>query len=173
MARNKNQVSLIGQVGKDAEVRQTQQGVPYAHFTLATTSGGYKKKDGTEEPERTEWHSITCWRSLATVAGNFVKKGVKLDVEGSLHYGEYTDKQGVKHYTTEILANDIILMSKPQGTQNGASTGQSQLQPNNYPQEQGSVGYGQQSGQYGGAGSYGQQQSMYAPPPQGGGDLPF
>lgn len=163
MARNKNAVSLIGQIGKDAEVRQTQQGVPYARFTLATTSGGYKKRDGTEVPEQTEWHNITCWRELANIAGKFCKKGIKIDVEGSLHYGQFTDQQGVTHYTTEIVANDLVLMSKPQGVQNGANTAPQQGQANNYPPQQNNGGYAAPQGQYGNyGGGYAQQQPQQA-----------
>lgn len=182
MAKNKNAVSLIGLIGKDAEVRQTQQGVPYARFTLATTSGGYKKRDGTEVPEQTEWHNITCWRELANIAGKFCKKGIKIDVEGSLHYGQYKDQQGVTHYTTEIVANDLVLMSKPQGVQNGANTAPQQGQANNYPPQQNNGGYAAPHGQYGGYGGYGQQQPMQQQPmqapqqsifPPAGSDAPF
>ena len=113
--RYKNSVSLIGIVGKDAEVRQTQQGVQYARFSLATSTGGYKKQDGTEVPEKTEWHNIVCWRNLAQMAGQYIKKGMKLDVEGSITYGKYTDQQGVERMSVEILATDLWLMSNPQG----------------------------------------------------------
>ena len=77
MALSKNSVSLIGVVGKDAELRQTQQGVHYAQISLATSTGGYKKKDGTDVPEVTQWHRIVEWNNLADFAGKYVKKGVK------------------------------------------------------------------------------------------------
>lgn len=111
--RTKNAVSLIGMVGKDAEVRQAS-GVPYTRFSLATSTGGYKKQDGTEIPEKTQWHNIVAWRGLADFAGKYVRKGMKVAIDGMITYGEYTNQQGQKVYTVEILANDIILMSMPQ-----------------------------------------------------------
>lgn len=100
-------------VGKDAEVRTTQGGVSYARFTLATSTGGYKRQDGTDVPEVTQWHNITCWRNLAVSVGKYVKKGMKVDVEGMITYGSYQDQQGVQRQTVEIVASDIVLMSKP------------------------------------------------------------
>lgn len=114
--RTKNAVSLIGMVGKDAEVRQTN-GVSYARFSLATSTGGYRKQDGTEVPEKTQWHNIVAWRNLSDFAGKYVKKGMKIAVDGMITYGEYTNQQGQKVNTVEILANDIVLMSMPQSQQ--------------------------------------------------------
>ena len=114
--RTKNAVSLIGMVGKDAEVRQTN-GVSYARFSLATSTGGYKKQDGTEVPEKTQWHNIVVWRSLADFAGKWIKKGMKVAADGMITYGDYTNQQGQKVYTVEILASDIVLMSMPQSQQ--------------------------------------------------------
>ena len=145
--RTKNYVSLIGIVGKDAEVRTTQGGVKYARFSLATSTGGYKKQDGTEVPEVTQWHSIVCWRNLAEAAGQLIKKGMKVDIEGMITYGDYTDKDGAKRYTCEIMANDFVLMMKSGGgkpepqepvMQNVVSPRpQAQVQPQ--PQPQGGV----------------------------------
>lgn len=123
--RTKNHVSLIGMVGKDAEVRTTQGGVQYARFTLATSTGGYKKQDGTDVPEVTQWHNITCWRNLAVMVGKYVRKGMKVDVEGMITYGEYQDQQGVKRTSVEIVADDIVLMTKP----NDGVQAQPQMQP--------------------------------------------
>lgn len=139
-----NKVLLIGNVGKDAEVRQTQQGVPYAHFTLATSTGGYKKKDGTEVPKQTEWHNITVWRSLATMAGKYCKKGVCVVVNGALHYGEYNDQQGVKRTTVEIVATDISI---PNGRAVfGGTQAQQDIPPQNAAPQQGGWGGQQQGG---------------------------
>ena len=113
--RTKNHVSLIGMVGKDAEVRTTQGGVMYARFTLATSTGGYKRQDGTDVPEVTQWHNITCWRNLAASVGKVVKKGMKVDVEGMITYSQYQDQQGMQRMSVEIVASDIVLMSKPDG----------------------------------------------------------
>lgn len=159
MAQSVNKILLVGNIGKDAEVRQTTQGVPYAHFTLATSTGGYKRQDGTEVPKQTEWHSITCWRNLATMAGKYCKKGVCVVVTGALHYGKYTDKQNVERTTVEVIADTISI---PNGKAVfGGTTAQQQPQPNNYPPAQNNGGYGQQSG-YGGY----QQQGGYNPQPQ-------
>jgi single-strand DNA-binding protein len=156
--RTKNHVSLIGMVGKDAEVRTTQGGVQYARFTLATSTGGYKKQDGTDVPEVTQWHNITCWRNLAVMVGKYVRKGMKVDVEGMITYSQYQDQQGVQRMSVEIVADDIVLMSKSDG-------GQAQVQQ---PQQ----GYMPQ------AGYVPQQQQMNFPPqvqqqaPQQGGYAP-
>lgn len=126
--RTKNAVSLIGMVGKDAEVKQTN-GVSYARFSLATSTGGYKKQDGTEVPEKTQWHNIVAWRNLSDFAGKYVKKGMKVAVDGMITYGEYTNQQGQKVNTVEILANDIVLMSMPQSQQAQQPMAQPQATP--------------------------------------------
>lgn len=173
MAQSMNKVLLIGNVGKDAEVRQTQQGVPYAHFTLATSTGGYKKRDGTEVPKQTEWHNITVWRNLATMAGKYCKKGICVVVSGALHYGEYTDQQGVKHTTVEVVADEISI---PNGRAVfGGSQGQKQQQANNYPPQQGNGGYNagnayQQPMQ---GQPMMQQQNDWGAQPQNDGTIPF
>lgn len=111
--KTKNVVSLIGMIGNDVEVRLAN-GVPYARFSLATSTGGYKKQDGTEVQEKTQWHNIVVWRYLADFAGKYIKKGMKVAVDGMITYGEYTNQQGQKVNTVEILASNIILMSMPQ-----------------------------------------------------------
>lgn len=166
--RTKNHVSLIGMVGKDAEVRATQGGVQYARFTLATSTGGYKKQDGTDVPEVTQWHNITCWRNLAVMVGKYVRKGMKVDVEGMITYGEYQDQQGVKRTSVEIVADDIVLMTKP----NDGVQAQPQMQPQAGYVQQPQQGYMPQ------AGYVPQQQQMNFPPqvqqqaPQQGGYAP-
>lgn len=117
MSKSKNYVSLIGIVGKDAELRKTNSGVPYVHISLATSTGGYKRKDGTDVPETTQWHRVLAWNGLAELAGNYIRKGMKIAVDGSLNYGAYKNQAGQDVYTTEIVASDIILMSQPQQQQ--------------------------------------------------------
>lgn len=177
MARSKNLVSLIGVVGKDAELRQTQQGVHYAQISLATSTGGYKKKDGTDVPEVTQWHRIVAWNNLADFAGKYVKKGVKLAVDGMITYNTYKNQQGVDVNTTDIIASDIVLMTIPQGQQQAGGAAPVQ----NAPQQQGSYqaggGYQQQPQQQAQPvqqvnNNY--QQGGYQPfPPPAGDDLPF
>lgn len=106
-----NKVILIGNVGRDPEVRYISDNVPVASFTLATTKRGYKTQDGKEVPEKTEWHNIVIWRGLAKVAEQYVRKGTQLYVEGELQTRSW-EKDGVKHYTTEIIANDMQLLGR-------------------------------------------------------------
>lgn len=160
MARTKNSVSLIGIVGKDAEMRQTQQGAHYAHISLATSMGGYKKKDGTDVPEVTQWHRVVAWNSLADFAGKYIKKGMKVAVDGMITYNTYKNQQGVDVNTTDIIASDIVLMTMPQGQQQQAGGGyQQQPQQQAQPVQQVNNNY---------------QQGGYQPfPPPSGDDLPF
>ena len=111
MSKSVNQVTLIGNIGKDPEIRTLDNGVKVATFSLATSTGGFKKQDGTDVPEKTSWHNVVCWRGLADLAEKFGKKGDKLTVFGSISYREY-EKDGVKRYATDIIAYDIVLMGK-------------------------------------------------------------
>lgn len=106
-----NKVILIGNVGRDPEVRYVTDNVPVASFTLATTKRGYKTQDGKEVPEKTEWHNIVLWRGLAKIAEQYVKKGTQVYIEGELQTRSW-EKDGVKHYTTEIIANDMQLLGR-------------------------------------------------------------
>ena len=81
-----NKVMLIGNVGKDPEVRYVDQGQPVARLSLATTERGYTLQNGTQVPDRTEWHSVICWHKLAEIVERFVHKGDKLYIEGRIHY---------------------------------------------------------------------------------------
>ena len=110
MSKSINQVLLIGHVGKDPEFRTTNN-VKVAKFSLATSTGGYKKQDGTEVPLKTQWHNIVCFRSLAEAASKYVTKGDKITIIGSISYNEY-EKDGAKKVFTEIVAEDIVLPSK-------------------------------------------------------------
>ena len=88
-----NKVMLIGNVGKDPEIRYIDQGVCTAQISLATSTPGYTLQNGTTVPERTEWHSVYLWRRLAEVVERYVHKGDKLYIEGELRYRTYTDKK--------------------------------------------------------------------------------
>ncbi len=110
MAKSVNKVILIGNLGKDPEVKYTPSGTPVAKFSLATNER-YKDKGG-EWQERTEWHNIVAWQRLAEIVGEYVKKGSKLYIEGRLQTSSWEDKQsGEKKYRTEIVANDLVLLS--------------------------------------------------------------
>ena len=111
-----NKVILVGNVGKDPEVRYVDQNTPVANFTLATTERGYTTQNGTVVPERTEWHNIVVWRGLAKIVENFVRKGTSLYVEGKIRTRNWTDQNGATRYTTEIFADDLQLLGKrPEG----------------------------------------------------------
>jgi single-strand DNA-binding protein len=112
-----NKVILIGNVGKDPEVRYLDSGVAVASVTLATSDRAYTLQNGTQVPERTEWHNLVLWRGLAETAEKYVHKGDKLYIEGKIRSRSYDDQNGVKRYTTEIFV-DVMEMLSPKG--NGA-----------------------------------------------------
>lgn len=109
MAKSLNKVMLIGNLGKDPEVKFTPGGLPVAKFTLATNER-FKDKSG-EWQDRTEWHNIVAWQRLAEIVGEYCKKGNKVYVEGRLQTSSWEDKQsGEKKYRTEIIASDLVLL---------------------------------------------------------------
>lgn len=115
-----NKVILVGNVGMDPEVRTTESGVKMARIRLATTER-YTDRQTNETKEITEWHTIILWRGLANVVDSYVKKGSQLYIEGRLRTREWTDKDNVKRYTTEILADDMKLLGRRSDGQQGAS----------------------------------------------------
>jgi single-strand DNA-binding protein len=105
-----NKVILIGNLGKDPEVKYTQSGMPVAKFSIATNER-FKDKDG-QWQDRTEWHNIVAFQRLAEIVGEYLKKGGKCFIEGSLRTSSWDDKEtGQKKYKTEIIANDLVLLS--------------------------------------------------------------
>lgn len=107
-----NKVILIGNVGKDPEVRYFDNGASVVNFTLATTERGYTAANGTQIPDRTEWHNIVCWRGLAKVAEQYVKKGSQIYIEGKIRSRSYDDQNGIKRYVTEIYVDNMELLSR-------------------------------------------------------------
>ena len=107
-----NKVILLGNVGKDPEVRYLDNGVAVATITLATTERGYTLQNGTQVPDRTEWHNIVAWRGLAEIAEKYIKKGTQLYIEGKITTRKW-EKDGVTRYPTEIIAESIELLGKP------------------------------------------------------------
>ena len=118
-----NKVILVGNLGKDPEVRTVQSGAQVARFSLAT-SETYTNKDG-QRIENTEWHNVVLWRGLANVAEKYLKKGNKVYIEGKLRNRQYEDKDGNKKYVTEIEATDMLLLDKAQNTSGGNYTNNS------------------------------------------------
>lgn len=115
-----NKVILVGNVGMDPEVRTTESGVKMARIRLATTER-YTDRQTNEAKELTEWHTIILWRGLANVVDSYVKKGSQLYIEGRLRTREWTDKDNVKRYTTEILADDMKLLGRRSDGQQGVA----------------------------------------------------
>ena len=106
-----NKVMLIGNVGKDPEVRYIDNGVATATLSLATNTPGYTLPNGTQVPERTEWHRVLLWRRLAEVVERYVHSGDKLYIEGQLRTRSYTDKQGKTRYVTEVWADNMEMLT--------------------------------------------------------------
>lgn len=106
-----NKVMLIGNVGKEPEVRYVERDVAVARFSLATTERGYTLQNGTVVPDHTDWHNIVMWRKLAEIVEKYVHKGDKLYIEGRVRYTTYNDKQGIRHHITEIWAENMEMLS--------------------------------------------------------------
>ena len=115
-----NKVILVGNLGKDPEVRYLESGTAVANFPIAT-SESYKDKSG-NKVEQTEWHNIVMWRGLAEIAEKYLKKGSSIYVEGKLKTRSWDDKEGNKRYTTEIVADNMTMLgSKPSGDNTATS----------------------------------------------------
>ena len=110
-----NKLMLIGHVGKDPDIRILEAGSKVATFSFATTEKGYTLANGTQVPERTEWHNIVVWRGLADVVEKYVHKGDKLYLEGKIRTRSYDDSRGIKRYITELFVDNMEMLSvKPQ-----------------------------------------------------------
>jgi single-strand DNA-binding protein len=110
MPKSVNKVILLGNLGKDPEVKYTPSGTPVAKLTVATNDR-YKDKEG-QWQDRTEWHNVVLWQRLAEIAGEYLKKGSKVYIEGKLQTRSWEDKQtNQKKYMTEVVGNDIVLLS--------------------------------------------------------------
>jgi len=105
-----NKVMLIGNVGKDPEIRHLESGTAVANITLATTER-YKDRNG-ELQEQTEWHNVVLWRGLADVTERFVRKGSQIFIEGKIRSRSWEDQSGQKRYTTEIVADNMQLLGR-------------------------------------------------------------
>ena len=108
-----NKVILVGNVGRDPEVRHLDKGVAVANFSLATTEN-YTAKTG-EKVSTTEWHNIVAWRHLAEISEKYIKKGSQLYIEGRIRTRAWDDQNGNKRYTTEIFADTIQLLGRREG----------------------------------------------------------
>ena len=123
MARGVNKVILVGNLGKDPEVRYMPSGSAAANVALAT-SESWKDKQTGEQKERTEWHNIVFFGRLAEIAGEYLKKGSQIYVEGSLRTRKWQDKSGNDRYTTEIVANEMQMLGSRGGSGGGGNYNQ-------------------------------------------------
>ena len=106
-----NKVMLIGNVGVDPQVKYLDQGVCVAQVRLATTERGYTLQNGTQVPDRTEWHTCIFWRKLGETVEKYVHKGDKLYVEGKLQSRDWTDRQGISRKAVEVMVDNMELLS--------------------------------------------------------------
>lgn len=118
-----NKVILLGNVGQEPNVRYLDTGVCVATLSLATTERGYTLQNGTQVPDRTEWHNIILWNKLAETVEKYVHKGDKLYIEGKIRSRSYDDKMGVHRTVVEIMADNMEMLSSRQ-----ASAPQQQMQ---------------------------------------------
>ena len=126
-----NKVILIGNVGVEPEVRYYDSGQAVATLRLATTERGYTMQNGTQVPDRTEWHNVVVWNRLAQVVEKYVHKGDKLYIEGKIRSRSYDDQNGIKRTIVEIFADNMEML-----TPRGASQPQAQAVPAQQPVQQ-------------------------------------
>ena len=122
MARGVNKVILVGNLGADPETRYTANGGAITNIRLAT-SENWKDKQTGENQERTEWHRVVLFGKLGEIAGEYLKKGRQVYIEGSLRTNKYTDKDGIERYSTDIVANEMQMLGGPGGGGGGEGGG--------------------------------------------------
>jgi len=118
MARGINKVILVGNLGNDPEVKYTQSGMAVTRISLATTSSR-KDRDGNTQ-ERTEWHRVVFFGKLGEIAGEYLRKGRQVYIEGSIRYDKYTGQDGVEKYSTDIVANEMQMLGGRDGESGGS-----------------------------------------------------
>ncbi|HWX65491.1 MAG TPA: single-stranded DNA-binding protein [Rhodanobacter sp.] len=171
MARGINKVILVGNLGNDPEVRYTTSGTAIASLSIATSESWTDKQSG-EKQERTEWHRVKMFGKLAEIAGEYLKKGRQVYIEGSLRTDKYTDKSGVEKYSTDIIASDMQMLGGVGGAEGGGGSPRERPQGGGQRQQ----GGGNYGGQSRGGSEQGSQQRQ-APPPADSGfaddEIPF
>ena len=170
MARGINKVILVGNLGADPETRYTANGGAITNIRLATSEQWRDKQTG-ENQERTEWHRVVLFGKLGEIAGEYLKKGRQVYIEGSLRTNKYTDKEGVERYTTDIVANEMQMLGGPGG--GGEGGGGYGGGGGGYSRDRG----GERAAPSRGAPSSSSAPRQSAPPPSDGGfeddDIPF
>lgn len=159
-----NKVILLGNLGKDPEMRHTPNGVPVCSFPVAT-SETYTDRQSGEKRTQTEWHNVVLWRRLAEIAEQYLRKGSQVYIEGKIRTRSWDDENGNKRYTTEVVGDQMQLLGRPQGEDNRPPQQQSQQQ---YQSQQSYTGGGASSG-----GSQGGGHSNDLTNDGGADDLPF
>ncbi len=159
-SRGVNKVILVGNMGQDPETRHSAAGVAITNITLAT-SETWKDKNTGQPQERTEWHRVVFFNRLGEIAAEYLRKGSKVYVEGTLRTRKWQDKEGQDRYTTEIVANEMQMLDSRNSGQDSAAQGGYAAQPNNY-------GSGQQPAQPQQQNGYPPQQPSQQPPQQQG-----
>jgi len=170
MARGINKVILVGNLGADPEVRYSAGGTAIASLRIATSESWMDKQSG-ERQERTEWHRVKLFGRLAEIAGEYLKKGRQVYIEGSLRTDKYTGQDGVERYSTDIIGNEMQMLGG--GNEGGGGGGGFQRE-----RPQGGARQGNHGGSGGGYGGESPQQRSSAPPPADNGgfeddDIPF
>jgi single-strand DNA-binding protein len=174
MARGINKVILVGNLGADPEMRHTGGGTAVTTINIATSESWTDKQSG-EKQERTEWHRVKLFGRLAEIAGDYLKKGRQVYIEGSLRTDKYTDKAGVERYSTDVIASELQMLGGNEGGGSGGGGGGQRERPQ-------SSGGGQRSsggGNYGGGSRGGDDQgsSRQSPAPADSGfaddEIPF
>ena len=123
-----NKIILLGNLGKDAEFKQFENGC-IANATLATTDRGYKKQDGTDVQEQTEWHNLVFRGKMAEVARDWCKKGTKVYIEGKVRHRKYTDQQGADKWIYEVIVEKLELLGSKQGEEQQPAQTHTEAQP--------------------------------------------
>lgn len=160
-----NKVIIIGNLGRDPEIKYTQSNVPVANFSVATTES-WKDKNSGEWQEKTEWHRVVAWRHLAERAERYLRKGKQVYIEGRLETRKWQGQDGQERYTTEIIANQLMLLGRRdegEGQGGGGGGGLSE----------GTARGGRAAGAAGAAGGSFNPEPMGDPGPSDDDDLPF
>lgn len=171
MARGINKVIIVGNLGADPETRYTGNGTAITSLRLATSEAWTDKQSG-EKQERTEWHRVKLFGKLAEIAGEYLKKGRQVYIEGSLRTDKYTDKDGVERYSTDIIANEMQMLGGQAGGGGegggfGGGQGGGRAQP---ARSQAGGGQGGGGGNWGGGGGGQQRGGNFGGGQQRGGD---
>jgi single-strand DNA-binding protein len=175
MARGINKVILVGNLGADPEMRHTGGGTAVTTINIATSESWTDKQSG-EKQERTEWHRVKLFGRLAEIAGDYLKKGRQVYIEGSLRTDKYTDKAGVERYSTDVIASEMQMLGGNEGGGSGGGGGGGQRER---PQSSGGGQRSSGGGNYGGGSRGGDDQgsSRQSPAPADSGfaddEIPF